>query len=264
MGRWGDGIYKSDDALDYLLGVKHRVMSELAYWFVPEVITPDEGWLWRALGVVEIAVVLEEHELGSSSFLNYEGTENAFRRWRDALLRVWDADWSEPTYPDKYLGTPEARQQHRAAVVTLFDRLESIAHFWNHLNDKPRKELPALPEEFTLPYFSISYFAYQLVDQLEKDIFAAFSAEKRDRAFLHIEEVWVAVDLVGFLCEVYDLSPELSPQTVRDWRDLTVEIYKDLAIEDTFAWTPDNDPMAQNFLAAFSRLEAVAVKHYKE
>jgi hypothetical protein len=41
MGRWGNGMYESDSALDYFAKITDLFERELAYWFVPVRVSHD-------------------------------------------------------------------------------------------------------------------------------------------------------------------------------------------------------------------------------
>lgn len=266
MGRWGDDIYDSDDALDYLLTITYRLERELVYWLAREVDIDDNTWLSRVLTVIELMLLFEQHRLSTSTYLGR--SEEAMRRWRDVFLNVWDGDWKEP---DKYdLASPEHRQKHRTAVIALFDRLKLVAHYWNDPEPDHGKGLPPISEKLSLPYFSISdwtdpygrRFVGEMVEQLENDIIVMVSVERRNEILIvpGIDALWVAIDLLSFLCTTYDTAPYTGVQFIRNWRDTAIGIEKQDLADNHMKWD-DDYLLYQQVLTAFDRLEAAAQKH---
>lgn len=93
MGRWGDKIYESDAALDYFVIFTERIEREIVYLFAPEQIRHNTAWLTKVLGVVEIVLLFDQHDMGSLSFLSYQST--AAKRWEELFFNVWDAQWND-------------------------------------------------------------------------------------------------------------------------------------------------------------------------
>jgi hypothetical protein len=270
MGRWGDGIYESDSALDYFSTISDRFEREMAYFFCADQIAPDGSVLERIMAVIEAILMLEQADMGSSVYL--EDAE-AVRHWRKLFLDVWDGDWTASrTYPNP-CDDPAYRKKHRPAIAAIFDRLESIARYWESVDkNNERPALTPLHPDYPLPYFSIERwnskdgsehirverFTSDLLEALLKDIIYWLSPEKRNEvSAFHDEEVWVAVDMLGFLCEKYEQSPGVNDQSVRNWRQTSIDITKAFLDEE---WD-ETDALYQNVMKAFDRLEAVAKKY---
>lgn len=253
MGRWGEHIYGSDKALDYHLTITNLLERELAYWLSPAQVDNSDRWLAEVFAVIEVILLLEQHNsLISSAIL--EG--KTVQQWRETIMGVWDAEWRDKGKAFKTTTyTAEYRKQHRPAVTQIFDHFHSIAHRFASLPD----DLPLTPllPDYQPPYFSKvgSRFTNDLIEHLVKDIIYFLSPEKRwESILLDVEGVWVAVDLLGFLCEVYEHSPEVNQPFVSKWRDATIEIDRLFAEDETSSLYPD-------VLRAFDRLEAVALKY---
>jgi hypothetical protein len=221
-------------------------------------------------------LLFEQHLFSSSVFLQ---DEQAVPRWRDAVLNVWDADWHQDTPASSAayaFSQPAYRQRHRRAISAMFDRLQSLAHYWadvsKHLGEPI---LVSLSEEHPLPDCSIRHWGNQqgmatvraerfvadFAESLIKDIIYWLSVEKRaDVLTFDAEEIWVAVELLGFLCEVYDLSPQVDEQTVHAWRDATLEIGKHIRIGSQSVWD-ETYTLSRNIINAFNRLEKLAHNH---
>src|SRR5689334_17041815 len=131
MGRWGDGIYESDSALDYFSTISDRFEREIAYWFSSEHVIHNGYWLAQALAVIEIVLLFEQHDIGSTVYLE---NSNAIDRWREIFLGVWDESWQHDNQYGSHIydyDEPSYRNQHRQGVVAMFDRLESVAAYWS-------------------------------------------------------------------------------------------------------------------------------------
>jgi hypothetical protein len=262
---------RSDHAYDYYWLFQNRLEREFAYWLAPEQVTETGMWLATVLNAVELMILFEQDIIDFS--INF-GEEKAVKRWRDVFLSVWDAEWENDNrygHNDLY-GKPEYRKQHRPIIVAMFNFLESVARYGANIS-KHREELvlsPLLPD-YPLPYFSITRWTnsankevisvgritHDMIEQLVKDIIYGLSLEKREEGYtINTEDVWVAVDILGFLCETYEQSPEVNDQMVRTWRETAIEIWKQF-LSDDIEWD-ETDPLNQNVMAAFDRLEAVA------
>ncbi|MBI1256839.1 MAG: hypothetical protein GC204_05165 [Chloroflexi bacterium] len=271
MGRWGKGIYDSDQALDYHITITNLLDRELAYWMIPENVYPGGFWLMQVVSVIEVMLIFEYQHMGSSNA--YIAAVARIKQWREVFFNVWDEDWRDDRefYP---YGAPEYRRQQRPGVVALFDSLESLAWMWDEIETNLRTDAKVLPmpPEYSLPYFSLIRWASQdgrkgvrvdrftqtLLTHLLKDILYYLSHEERENATIFsIEEVWVAVDTLGFLCEIYEQSPGVTEQMVRAWRETTDQINKE-SLDDY--WVETN-PLYGNVMRVFDRLEAVARKY---
>jgi hypothetical protein len=270
MGRWGDGIYDSDSALDYFATITDKFERELDYWFSPEKIVHESWWLVQVLPAIEMILLFEGQDMGSSTYLE---NPEVLERWREAFFGVWDGDWKDTYTYDNPFNDAAYRQQHRPALAAMFGRLSSIARYWGAVTESSsRPELTPLHSDYPLPYFSIKRWANSqdkeivnierfkgdLLELLVKDIIYWLSAEKRRKVVaFNIEEVWVAVDVLGFLCEKYEQSAGVNEKAVRNWRTTAIEITKQFLSGN---WN-ESDSLYLNLMAAFDRLETVARKY---
>lgn len=231
MGRWGTDIYDSNAALDCQATITDVLERELLYWLSPEYVHHDSGWLASVLAVIEVMLLFEQRDPGSSVYI---ADEKAVQRWREVILSVWDGAWQDD---DPAFGDPNYRHQHRSGVIQMLDRLESIARFWTNLARGIRLELTPLSSDYPLPYFSkrywssrdnrqfvkVDHFTYKLIEHLAKDIIYWLSPEKRgEMRTINAERVWVLADILGFLCDMYECTPGMNEKTVRTWRDTTI------------------------------------------
>jgi hypothetical protein len=260
MGRWGKGIYESDSALDYFSTITDYVEREIAYWLSPEQITKTSHWVANLIAPLEIILLLEQDEVRSTVFMNQE---NLVERWRETFLGVWDSPWEPDQYSRSELDDYAYRQQTRPMIVSIFDRLESINHFWVTIqtNDH-RPEFTPLIVGYTAPYFS--KHPGRLVEKLVKDIIAYLSLEMRHEAlgiFTVHEELPVAIDILGLVCNAYKRHPIVFLRTVRKWRETTLEIINQTRGDYEIA---DQSEHYANIMAAFDRLEEVTKKYPNE
>ncbi len=279
MGRWGDGLYESDSALDFFSTITDRLEREAAYlftaeniahWFMPE----DDSlaptwWLAKVMAVIEPIVLFISRDIGSSVFLQ---PANLLSTWRKQFFTIWDGDWKEGD--NRYaFSEPEYRQANRSLVLKQFDYLENLSRFWVKLTTGEKLE-PPQPFDDKLPYFSlrrwadktgnehvsIERFTGDLMGYLEREIIYLLSAEKRNEAsafFAVTEEIVTSVDVLGFLCAAYEQSPGVRETVVENWRQATVQLWKDFVSSDNHEWD-ENDGHYRNAMAAFDRLAAVA------
>jgi hypothetical protein len=268
MGRpKGGGIYEGDTAWDFRTDISARFEKELAYWLAPENHFKDGYWTQRVLAIIEGILLLEKHYFGSTVILSRQNP-TAVERWRETFFNIWDGNWKEEEtyFPSN---EPEYRKQHRPAVVSMFDRLKSIAVYWK-TSDAPRTFVPLHPA-YPLPYFSIKRLINKnsksnqeeihadrfITDQLQalmKDIIFYLSPEKREEVIgFNVEQVWVAADVLAFLCKAYEQTPGINAKGVQQWRETSVDIWKqtDPELEET-------DFLYQEVMAVFDRLEAIA------
>jgi hypothetical protein len=265
MGFWGTKLYQSDQALDYFSTITDLLEREMAYWFSPEQVRHEAWWLGQALAVVELMLLFEQHDKGSSVYVQ---SEAAAARWREVFLQVWDGDWGhepEPYDPQNPLRTPEQRQQERLMALAMFDYLHTIAHFWTQIGMSGSKpELAPMQLPHPLPYFSLrtpTRFTSDLFGHLEREIIYWLSLEKRSEIFWSdVVEVWVAVDVLGFLSERYERTPGVNATTVQVWREKTVDIWKDSQEGDEQAWD-ENDPLLVTVMGVFDHLACMAEKY---
>ncbi len=278
MARWGNELYESDQSLDYQSTIMDVLEREIAYLMTPERISSSTYWLLEMLGIVEMTLLFDQHESHSTTFLN---TQLAVQRWRDTFLSVWDGDWqgNEPFSEPLPFTNLDYRRQYRPVVIAIFKRLESIAHFWSDIDIKGQAdELTRSPLDYQLPYFSLTHWtneqgypviyapriALGLIAHLAKDVIYWLSLEKRGEMFaFNATEVWVAVDLLAFLCEAYECTPLVTAPMVHAWRETTAEIWRHFLEGGKQAWDAA-DPLYLNIMLGFDRLEGVAERYPPE
>jgi hypothetical protein len=94
MGRWGDGLYHSDQALDFFGEHISAILErEIAFWTTPEEVTADTFWLVEVLCTLELMVLFEKQNIGSTAYL--EAHAPAVRRWHKIVSEVWNTEWTE-------------------------------------------------------------------------------------------------------------------------------------------------------------------------
>ena len=278
MGRWGDGLYESDSALDWFaVHIAARLERELIFRFAIEKVKQDTRWLSSVIPVIEIILLLMQHGKGIDVCIDDVA---AIQRWRDVFLWVWDGEWDESDVrlSSAYYAysAPEYRRQHRQAFVTMFGCLEKVASHWEILSKGPETEQPDLTNllaEYPLPYPSVyrkknregklvvcgNEFTYELIEYLGQAIVFALWTEVSD--FVN-ESVWVGVDLLAFICKAYEQSPGVKEHHVRVWREETVMIWKARFEDEKIEWVEDD--LYYNVMRAFDRLEAVARQYPPE
>lgn len=271
MGRWGNKIYESDKVLDVFDNLQAQIKRELVFWLQPEQLPIQNAgyryWVANVLSVIEMMLLFGQHEQGNPFQIEHPAAVN---RWRKVFLGVWDGNWddTDPAVeaPQGY-AVPAYRQQHRAAVVAMFDRLESIAHMWANIDQPTAKSTllaPLLPE-YPLPYFSNphsdnsinakrAHFLGSTLEGLVMSIVYWLSSEMRPFALMsNVEEVWGAVDILGFLCKAYDVSPIGRIQTIQSWQETTILIWKQFQANCKQEWKEGE--LYHNVIAAFDRLK---------
>jgi hypothetical protein len=267
MGRWGDKIYKGDAPLDYLLTITDKFDQELYRLFSPGENNSQSGWLAQTLTIIELILLFELQHKGSSIYVT---DIKEVERWRDTFFSIWDGDWKDSLTYDNIFNDAAYRQQHRPALIAIFDCLRSIAQSRLGIaKSGVQPELAPLHPDYPLPYFSVTRwldndnseifkverFISDLLESLVKDIIYWLSAEKRAEVItFNVEEVWVAADVLGFLCEKYKQSPGIHEKFIRNWRETTVDIWKQNVGDD---WN-ESYSLYQEVLSVFDHLEAVA------
>jgi hypothetical protein len=282
MGRFGVGIYDSDRNMDFLFGIKKFLKQEAAYVFSPEQIEQRYSktlWLRDALTIVEIinffAEPYEEH-FGLPAFL--EDYDTAIMRWREAFFSVWDGEWNDtPDFAPYSQHT--YRIEHRYIAVTLFDRLIDISNYWRH--DLPERDIQPFAYLDNLPVFTpqsrdpldqlVGQFFEDLIEKLTHHIVFFFSEENREKErgfhINELEEMLVSVDIIGLLCEKYQISPQLRPQTVQRWLDTATGLWLNSystptePIIDMQTLLEKEGPLYTNAVTAFVRLITVAQRY---
>ncbi|MCA0454805.1 MAG: hypothetical protein LCI00_12605 [Chloroflexi bacterium] len=274
MGRWGKGIYDGDSPLDYFMSITDRIEREIEYWVSPEQVANNGWWLSQVLTVMEIILLFEQHNIGLGGVPIR--SNKLVQRWRSAFMPVWDTEWKVADNYPIALDDYAYRQKHRPAIETMFKHLEDTGYEWENLGEKAVSiTITPLLAEYSLPYFSIRMetnqlgqessnfdrFIGSLIEQLVKDIIYFLSSETRWEAFGFYrleEDLPVAIDILGLLCEAYQTDPVVKHKDIKLWRATTMEIIRQNANE--YGGTEDSEQYA-NISAAFDRLEAVAQKY---
>jgi hypothetical protein len=273
MGRWGDGIYDSDWALDYFGKVTDQIERELFVWLTPNL--PIVVWrqdFAGLLSLLEISLLLDQHlPIGSGFLSNLEEIPN----WRNTIQKIWDGDWEEKAVLPALYNSPESRQKYRPAMMAILDRIDSIIALWNfpgNISEAP--PLKPLHPDYPLPFFSvrrrvdenkefvyIDRFTSDLLVWLLKEIIYYLSPEKRfEMVRSNVETGWVAADLLAYLCAAYEQSPGIKEEAVRNWRAATIDILKQF-LHDDHLELDESDGLYREVLSVFDRLEAVAKKY---
>lgn len=224
------------------------------------------------LAVIEMILLFEENDIGSSSYFY---NQTMVRRWRDIFMSVWDGDWNQAneyygSYPHGY-DAPDYRKQHRPGIVNLFERLENLAHSWTEVEDnRPRPALTLFLESYPLPFFSsvrvvsdrfnkefvcVELFTLNLIVWCEKEI--VYMLSDINHNYADDEEILVLVDVLGFLCQTYEQLPDVTEELVHTWREATFQMWIDSMGSD---WD-ETDGLYQNIRASFDRLETIVQKH---
>ena len=267
MSRSGTTNFDSDTAFDYFSElIADRLEREIEYWVSPEHVYPEGSWLANVITVVEIMLLLEQDDIGHSVYIRHQ---SAVQRWRNAFMSVWDSQWvSETNYP-KELNDEAYRKQHRPAVEAIFERLDSIAQFWEGEVSAIEPPLTPLLPDYPLPYFSIQRinereirverFTSKLIEMLQKELVYWLSPEKRGEVLafnVASEEIPAAAELLAFLCEKYEQTPLVNADLVRKWGDLALNLIREF--EDDWL---GKDERLNIVKMTFDRLESVAEKH---
>jgi hypothetical protein len=251
-----------DDAIDYFSIYTAMLEREMAYWMSPEQIVHEAGWLAQVLAVVELMLLFHEHDERSSVFLEWKAPAE---RWREVFLQVWDNDWGhEPDLHNrKYpFSTPEQRQQERAMAVAMFDYLHTIGGFWAQVGTNgSNRELPPMQFPHPLPYFSARSYTriiHELFGRLQREIIYWLSREKHSEIVgLRPVDVWVSIDVLGFLSERYERTPGVNATTVQAWREKTLDLWKEFHEGDAY---DENDLLAA-IMGVFDHLARMAEKY---
>ncbi|MEL7233178.1 MAG: hypothetical protein AAGK74_01700, partial [Chloroflexota bacterium] len=191
MGRWGDGIYESDSALDFFgMFVEERIKREMALLTSPEQVKHTEQWLVQVLSVIEVILLFHEHRIGSVVCLWEQ--EKLVKRWRNTVLKVWDSEWNDNGHCRFLYSQQTQRKKYRHVIVDLFQRLDDIVELLGDTTEVVD------PYKYPIPYFSIDsgWFAGTLIEDLTINTVFVLSEENRKRAIdlFYIEHVFVAVN----------------------------------------------------------------------
>jgi hypothetical protein len=255
MGRWGDGIYDSDDALDYFMTFQDMLARELFYLLSPQIVLHQSDWIAEVLSSIEVMLLFEQNSIGNGVIFEHV---DIVQQWRDIFMKVWDGEWEETNNYHAF-GQMEYRKQHRSQIIEMFTYLQNIADFWFEIGNDRRPEDDPIPSDYQIPILSVatergySYptrFIRKLIHNLQKDIVYFIFYGKRSYSE---EEIVVAVDVLGFLCEKYNKSPDFNSASLSELRDKTIQIWR--------GRNTDYEPNLNNINITFDRLEAVARKY---
>lgn len=260
MARDGDGIYESDAGFDALRDIKEDVMREAVYWFAPEQVEQDVHWLKQVLTVIEMLLILAEDKWGYR-FVEKGAT---IRRWQAMFFNIWDAEWNDrlSDYSDPIPYSEFAyRVEQRMLVNSLFDHLYDLAE------EAYGEQTLVLTKR--RPMFCDGDCVWNLCKRLIRRIVFELSDDSDNRdGFFGINdlyEVWVAVDLLGLLCERYQISVHLRPETVQRWLNLNIVLwlneYGREPGEQVSTETLSEDPLYVNVVNAFVRLITAVQRH---
>lgn len=119
-----------------------------------------------------------------------------------------------------------------------------------------------------IPYFSSipspfglgSNIINQLLDDLIHIISFVLSDENRPNLeswFSNMDDVCVSIDVIGYLCEAFEISPKVSSRMVNIWHDKVTDLWQINKNDDSFKETD----LYKNVLMAFNRLNHVAEKY---
>jgi hypothetical protein len=290
MVRTGDSLYESEFAVDFADELTDLAERELAYDFSPEKVPnarPEKkvAWLKGVLPAFEMLLLFRQHGIGSLQNFN---DPRVVQRWREAFLTVWDGDWIPQYRESQHYDSPAQRIDQRPRIIAIFDRLESIARYWEgRAGSNPPPESKLAPLTYSLPFYSIWRFVFpngqervcavgflnRVRREVEKEIIYRMSPESRAREqrrsvydrdeALNYEQdrVWVAVHVLAIFCETYEQSPGYTVDEIRRWREVSVESWKQFVADDKRAAWDDSAPLYLNVMQLFDRLEAVAEKY---
>ena len=242
MGRWGKGIYESDDVLDMVDGIYHSFMREIAYLMAPEQVDQCTRWLGEVITVIELMLLFDKHKVSSIHLIDQQ---TAIQRWQNTFLSVWNAEWNETEkdYAHAPFRSYDYRVQHRDTMVMWFEHLMKLAKYARP-TEKPQ------PLQSQLPQFYIkdgrgeknpfqSRFLTTIVDMLIHNIAWILAEENRDVVitfFSEIERVWASIHIMGILCESYAYKLEVVVTGIDKWHQKMTDIWKLRMIEDMGEW----------------------------
>lgn len=129
MGRWGDGIYESDQSLDFLHStVTQKLTRELVYLSSPEQVKPSGNWLYEVLSIVEIMLLFDVRQFDYTLLVHLTVMTEIINRIQTTTLEIWDAAW---TTDEKFLFSDASyRKQNRQILLTWFERLSVICDYY--------------------------------------------------------------------------------------------------------------------------------------
>jgi hypothetical protein len=261
MSRWADGIYGSDSSLDFSGSIMNAIIDDMVFWFSPEQVQQSPEWLSEVLTLVEVLLIFDTHDVGTTVSLSRE--EVNLKRWQDTFFQVWDANWNSEKEDEPPYRSSQYRIEHQWIAIEWFKRLCDVADYWS--SDNVGQGLVTFITKAKLPYFSVTHFQYRfqkaylrigssffkVLDSLIRDIVFILSEENRDHIMPYeMDEVWVSIDVMGILCEQYEVSPSLREKTIDLWLEKVITIWNERLGEDTGLY--------RDVLTAFDRLKAVA------
>ncbi|QPC81548.1 hypothetical protein G4Y79_17900 [Phototrophicus methaneseepsis] len=268
MTRWADGIYDSDAALDYFSTITDWLERELAYWLSPENVQHHSRWVAEVMSVIELILLFERYHKGSE---DYVCDRRAVQRWRTIFFDIWDDEWDVVAKNDFPHNRQAFREKERATIALLFDYLENKALYLEDDDLADQTRLPKVPlpryskykwyTDFGQATIKTGQVIQDLIKYLEQTIIYYHSPEKWALVIsTGMEEAWVAVDLLGFITETYELSPGVYSQTVEAWYATAVENCNTSKETRSTDWI-ESDPYFQNVKRAYDKLEAIAKKY---
>jgi hypothetical protein len=235
-----------------------------------------------AFTLLEMMVILG----GVDSTIHMINHETAIERWREVFFNVWDAEWNEVQGFDARFpySTFAYRVEHRSLVNNLFDHLWELAEDWrdNKSDDMPARDPQPFMLKDRLPHFSsllvtapngeevfvTGRFLWTFFDMLTQKIVFVLSEENREKLMgfdlYELEEVWVAIDVMAYLCEKYRTAPSLRAETIHRWLNITIGIWmkSDRAHKiDDVQMLAEKDSLYSNSLAVFVRLMTIAQRN---
>jgi hypothetical protein len=275
MGRWGDGIYESDSALDaFAITISDFLEREFIYLLFSGKPAHPSRWIREVLSIIEVILLLEQNGIGSDTHV---GNRSLIQQAREMFFQIYDGEWQTVDYHSYQFDDLLYRKQHRAAISQMFDVLEKISEFRNDIHlDRDQLHTEYLPPTYKVPLLSIhtwfnrdnkpvssiTEFIGNLTGHLAREIIYDLSPENRNFAVdLNVERVWIYVDVLGFICEVYEISPGYHQTIVGNWRETTIQIWREFLADEDGDSLDENDPLFKNVMAVFDRLEAVARKY---
>jgi hypothetical protein len=287
MGSWKEGLYKHKSTISFLEKNTDFLIKEAFYLFAPELVQSNTRWLKDVLTVIEMMLIFsDENHFGFPLYLRRLHT--AVRRWQEVFFHVWDAEWdgNERIISNAPYSKYAYRVEQRQTMNALFERLIELADLWREENPRrdsqiivptdlrqsehPQRDLQPFSLQEKLPIFSIThlktevntdYFLvglsfYTLIDMLIQWI--VYEAYREEDVLDEFEDTWLAVDVIGVLCEKYQVPAGLNKQTVQGWLDtitkVWIEAYDGSAEVSDLQTLIEKDGDYRNVVKAFDRL----------
>ena len=243
MGRWGDGIYESDSSLDYLaVTVSHTLERELTHLIFPKQIKQSANWLFEVLTIIEIMLLFDRRKLDYNVLLHIDFKPEIVAHSKHVVLNIWDQQWDTQEKSFHY-SQSKYRSENRHTLQSWFERLEVICEYYYGDDNIDENgyilDLETFNSTVELPYFSsvspvglhqpMSGVAKRLCSLLRQTIMYTVASENRAYLldmFSRIEHVYMCIDVLGFLCESYDWSPEITVKMLVYWEQQMIDAWK--------------------------------------